>query len=41
MWRLPILMEMMFARENNIEVEGLTGKDINSIIDYVCIAGNS
>ena len=40
-WRLPILMEMMFARENNIQVEGLTRKDINSIINYVCTAGNS
>ena len=35
-WRIPILQEMLFARENNIEMEGLTRRDINHIINYVC-----
>ena len=35
-WRLPILSEMLFARENNVEIEGLSRKDIIGIIDYVC-----
>ena len=35
-WRIPILNEMLFARENNIEIEGLSKKDINGIINYVC-----
>ena len=35
-WRIPILDEMLFARENNIEIEGLSKKDINGIITYVC-----
>ena len=35
-WRIPILKEMLFARENNIEIEGLTKRDINHIINYVC-----
>ena len=35
-WRIPILEEMLFARENNIEMEGLTRRDINHIINYVC-----
>ena len=35
-WRIPILKEMLFARENNIEIEGLTKRDINQIINYVC-----
>ena len=34
-WRIPILKEMLFARENNIEIEGLTKRDINHIINYV------
>ena len=33
-WRVPILMEMLFSRENNLEIEGLTKEDINDIIDY-------
>ena len=35
-WRLPILSEMLFAKENNVEIEGLSRKDIIGIIDYVC-----
>ena len=35
-WRIPILNEMLFARENNIGIEGLSKKDINGIINYVC-----
>ena len=35
-WRLPILSEMLFARENNVEIEGLSRIDINGIINYVC-----
>ena len=37
-WRLPILKEMLFARENNIPIEGLSRRDINHIIKYVCTA---
>ena len=33
-WRIPILQEMLFVRENNIEMEGLTRRDINHIINY-------
>ena len=35
-WRMPILTEMIFARDNNIEIEGLSKRDINDIITYVC-----
>ena len=35
-WRIPILEEMLFARENNITLEGLTRRDMNHIINYVC-----
>ena len=35
-WRVPILTEMIFARENNLEVEGLSKRDISDIIHYVC-----
>ena len=35
-WRIPILDEMLFARENNIVLEGLTRRDVNHIINYVC-----
>ena len=37
-WRLPILNEMLFARDHQIEVEGLTRRDINDIIHFVCTA---
>ena len=37
-WRVPILNEMIFARDNHIEMEGLNRKDINDIINYVCTA---
>ena len=39
-WRVPTLMEMLFSRENNVEVEGLSRKDIHDIIHYVCTANN-
>ena len=35
-WRIPLLTEMLFARENNVEIEGLSRNDINHIITYVC-----
>ena len=35
-WRLPILTELLFARENNLEIEGLSRRDINDIIRYTC-----
>lgn len=35
-WRIPLLTEMLFARENNVEIEGLSRIDINHIITYVC-----
>ena len=35
-WRIPIITEMLFARENNVEIEGLSRIDINGIINYVC-----
>ena len=35
-WRIPILTEMMFARDNNIEIEGLSRRDINDVINYIC-----
>ena len=35
-WRMPLLTEMLFARENNVEMEGLTRNDMNHIITYVC-----
>ena len=35
-WRIPILTEMLFARENRLEIEGLSTNDINDIINYVC-----
>ena len=37
-WRLPILNEMLFARDHHIEVEGLSRRDINDIINFVCTA---
>ena len=37
-WRMPILKEMLFARENNIPIEGLSRRDINHIIKYVFTA---
>ena len=37
-WRLPILNEMIFARDHHIEIEGLTRRDITDIIKYVCTA---
>ena len=36
-WRIPILMEMLFSRENNIAIDGLSKRDIDHIITYVCI----
>ena len=38
MWRVPILTEMLLARENNIEVEGLSRRDISDIINFVSTA---
>ena len=35
-WRLPILEELTFARDNNLEIDGLSRKDINEIIRYTC-----
>ena len=35
-WRLPILEELIFARDNNLEITGLTRRDINEIIRYTC-----
>ena len=35
-WRIPILNEMIFARDNTLEIEGLSRRDINDIIYYVC-----
>ena len=35
-WRIPILTEMIFARDNNIEIEGLSRRDINDMITYLC-----
>ena len=34
-WRLPILEELTFARDN-LEIDGLSRKDINEIIRYTC-----
>ena len=30
------MKEMIFARDNNIEIEGLSRRDINDMINYVC-----
>ena len=35
-WRIPIMKEMLFARENNLEIEGLSKKDINGMLNFVC-----
>ena len=35
-WRIPILKEMIFARDNNIAIEGLSRRDINDMITYLC-----
>ena len=35
-WRLPILEELTFARDNNLEIDGLSRNDINEIIRYTC-----
>lgn len=35
-WRMPLLTEMLFARENNVDIEGLSRNDINHIITYIC-----
>ena len=35
-WRLPVLWEMMEARNNNLNIEGLSKEDINAMIHYVC-----
>ena len=35
-WRIPILTELIFARDNNIEIEGLSRRDINDMISYLC-----
>ena len=35
-WRIPLMKEMIFARDNNIEIEGLSRRDINDMINYVC-----
>ena len=35
-WRIPIMTEMIFARDNNIEIEGLSRRDINDMINYIC-----
>ena len=35
-WRIPILTEMLAARDNNTEIDGLSQKDIRAIINYVC-----
>ena len=35
-WRVPILTEMIFARDNNVEIEGLSRRDINDMISYLC-----
>ena len=37
-WRIPIMKEMLFARENNLEIEGLSKKDINGMLNFVCTA---
>ena len=34
-WRMPLLTEMLFACENNVEIEGLSRIDINHIISAV------
>ena len=35
-FRIPILREMLDARDNNTTVDGLSKKDMNDIIRYVC-----
>ena len=35
-WRIPILSEMLAARDNNTEIDGLSQKDIRRILNYVC-----
>ena len=35
-FRIPILREMLDARNNNTTVDGLSRKDMNDIINYVC-----
>ena len=35
-FRIPILREMLDARNNNTTVDGLSRKDMNDIIRYVC-----
>ena len=35
-WRVPILKEMIFARDNNVTIEGLSRRDINDMILYLC-----
>ena len=35
-FRIPILREMLDARNNNITVDGLSRKDMKDIIIYVC-----
>ncbi len=35
-WRIPILKEMLVARDNNMEIEGLSRRDIGAVLHYVC-----
>ena len=35
-WRIPILSEMLAARDNNTEIDGLSQKDTRRILNYVC-----
>ena len=35
-FRIPILREMLDACDNNTTVDGLSKKDMNDIIRYVC-----
>ena len=36
LFRIPILREMLDARNNNTTVDGLSRRDINDIIRYIC-----
>lgn len=35
-WRIPILKEMIAARDNNVNIEELNDNDVNAILKYVC-----
>ena len=35
-WRIPILLEILEARRNNVSIDGLRRRDKNEILHYTC-----